>query len=781
MSAERSLLEELIHRRVPQIVGMYIAATWLVIEIGDWVTERFNLPPSITSFVFITMLVLLPALILFAYNHGAPGRDSWSKTEKIFIPLNALVAVGVLFFVSPQLNVEAATQTVQIEDEVGVVQDFVVAREGRHQEILGFFWQNNSGDDSLDWLSYGLPIMLAQDMNSVSPVITVDTPFGSSIAKRELINKQHSTLIDEPLSLQMQIARDRRSGALIVGSFSAAGDVFTLEATVIDAKSGNVIGVHTVSGDNWFAAIDDVSAALLDYLDVEPSPGQSNDPIDQHLTASLDAAEHFINGQVALQIANDYPLGIAEFQSALALDSDFAEANRFLSRAQYLSGDAESAKASLGEALANSYRLSEPAKFELKANRYLYEGNYERGERVLEMWTEVHPNSVDAFQTLAQIAKVRGGDEGLATASASYDRLLELKPTDYGLFREKAAVEQQRGDYIAAARYLSVFLEYVPDSGAAHIQLANIYQAQGDLDSAQEALEDAAILSDDPLNSELGLARLEARRGLYDQAERRMGRQLKDDLPARQRMTLLSAQLELANVMGRMDLAISLIDEIDAVAAEFMPPMLRLVSIQNQKTAMLLLGGDPDAALSLADEIVAQLQPPLDAYISLSYTSIFYEIDDREEFRKRAEASFAARSQLPDFFQSFIEMNAATLSIWDEDFETAEEQLDRAKDILEQSLIQLMQSNLGVAGMQVKLADLYLHARATEKYRAQIEAALKVFPGNPYALLVQAKGQIVNGETGAAQQTLERAIDFWTRADDDYVRLVEAKALLASM
>jgi hypothetical protein len=87
MSAERSLIEELMHRRVPQIVGMYVAMTWLVIEIGDWVTERFSLPPSITSFVFVTMLVLLPALILFSYNHGAPGRDSWTKTEKFFIPL----------------------------------------------------------------------------------------------------------------------------------------------------------------------------------------------------------------------------------------------------------------------------------------------------------------------------------------------------------------------------------------------------------------------------------------------------------------------------------------------------------------------------------------------------------------------------------------------------------------------------------------------------------------------------------------------------------------------
>jgi len=774
-------MQELIYRRVPQIVGMYVAATWLVIEIGDWVTERFSLPPSITSFVFITMLVLLPALILFAYNHGAPGQDKWTKTEKFFIPINIFVAVGILYFVSPELDVEAATQTVQIEDEAGIVQEYIVAREGHHKEVLGFFWKNNTGDTSLDWLSYGAAIMLAHDMNSVSPAITVDTPFGSRMVKRELISKDFSTLKDEPLSLQMQITRDRRSAALIVGSFSVSDGIQTLDTSVIDADSGNVIGAHTVTGDDWFAAIDDISAALLNYLEVKPAPNQSNDPIGQHLTGSLDALKHYINGQVALAIANDYPQGIAEFKSALALDSDFAEANRYLSRAQYLSGDIETAKVSVGDALANSYRLSEPAKFELKANRYLYEGNFERGERVLEMWTEVHPNSVEAYETLARIAKVRGGDEGLATASAAYDRLLELKPTDYGIFRDKAAVEQQRGDYAAAARYLSVFLEHVPDSSGAHIQLANIHQAQGDLDSAQEALEDAAILSDDPLSSELGLARLEARRGRFNQAERRMARQLRDDLPARQRMTVLSAQLELANVMGRMSEALRLIDEVDRVAAEFMPPMLRLVSIQNQKTGMLLMNGNPEAALELADEIVAQLQAPLDAYIGITYTSIFYETNDRQAFQERAEASLAARDQLPDFFQSFIEMNAATLSIWNEDFASAESQLDRANDILSQSMIQLMQSNLGVASMQVKLAELYLQAKATSKYRARIEDALKVFPADPYAKLVYAKGQIADGNLDSARASLESAIEIWSEADASYVRLVEAKELLSSI
>ena len=48
MAETESMLENLRRRRVPQIAGMYIAAMWLVIELGDWVTDRFGLPGHLT-------------------------------------------------------------------------------------------------------------------------------------------------------------------------------------------------------------------------------------------------------------------------------------------------------------------------------------------------------------------------------------------------------------------------------------------------------------------------------------------------------------------------------------------------------------------------------------------------------------------------------------------------------------------------------------------------------------------------------------------------------------
>ena len=134
------------------------------------------MPGNLTSYVFVAMLVMLPGVLLVAYNHGAPGRDQWTRTEKIFVPINALVTAMLLWFMTPLIEVEAATETLAIEDETGAIQQFEVVRRGFHRELIAFYWQNETGNSELDWLSYGLPIMLKHDINRVSPVITAITP-----------------------------------------------------------------------------------------------------------------------------------------------------------------------------------------------------------------------------------------------------------------------------------------------------------------------------------------------------------------------------------------------------------------------------------------------------------------------------------------------------------------------------------------------------------------------------------------------------------------------------
>ncbi|MEJ2257006.1 MAG: hypothetical protein P8X98_08345, partial [Woeseiaceae bacterium] len=457
MTEDRTLFQNLLHRRVPQIAGMYIGAMWLVIELGDWITERFALPGHLTSYVFVAMLVMLPAVLLVAYNHGAPGRDRWTRAERIFVPVNAAVAAALLWFTVPLIDAEAATETLTIEDETGAIKEFDVVRQGHHRELISFFWENDTGDSDLDWLSYGLPIMLVHDINRVSPVVTADTPIDSALLNERLREQGYDRLTGGqrlrgalrltgvPRGLAVELSRDRQSDALILGTFRQDADEKIVSATLIDAASGDELETVTGAADDWMSAIDAVTAAILATWEIAPAENHSDDPVSEHLSSSLDAIRQFVQGQVALQIDGDYPGGIAALNAALEIDPGFAEARAELSVREYLSGNVDAARESAAQALRNRYRLSTGSEFLLKANRYFFDGDYERGERVLEIWTEVEPNSTRALQAKARILQIRGTPESLELALATYDRLLELRPSDHSIYRQKAALEPQRG------------------------------------------------------------------------------------------------------------------------------------------------------------------------------------------------------------------------------------------------------------------------------------------------------------------------------------------------
>ena len=781
MAEAESLFENLRRRRVPQIAGMYIAAMWLVIELGDWVTERFGMHGNLTSFVFVAMLVMLPAVLLVAYNHGAPGRDRWTKTEKVFVPINALLTVALLWFITPMIDVEAATETVTIEDETGAIQEFEVARKGFHREVTAFFWENETGNPELDWLAYGLPVMLVHDINRVSPVVTAETPLESPSLRNRLREQGYDRLKGVPYGLAVELSRDRQVDALVVGGFSEDGNSKVVSVRVIDADSGEVLEEFIGSAGNWMSAIDKITTAVLGTWEVTPTENRSDDPVSEHFSSSLDAVRHFVRATIAINLDGDFPRGVSEIGEALEIDPAFAEARGELSLWQYLSGDLEAARASANQALRNSYRLSTYSEFVLKANRYIYAGDFERGERVLDIWTEVEPNNTRALLYVAQLSRLRGTTESLDKAQAAYDRLLELRPNDASLYKRKAEVEQQRGNYEAAIELLSRYLELVPDSGPAHALLSSLYLAQGDLDAAQAALEDAAILSNDPLSAELGLARLDVRRGLFDAAMARLDALQSGELLPQQSLQLLNVTRNIRVTQGRISDAIALTDEANELARNLIPPANRIVGLEAQRATMLSLLGRFEEALEFADSVAAQLQPPMSLYLNSTYTTIHARADNRDEFQRWARATRDARDQLPEFYNAIMALDQAQIDIWEENFDSAIANVDDASAMFGKSVLQTLLDDLGASEIFVNIARLYLEAGAIDKARDQLEAVLRVNPSYAYGKFMLARVLTAAGDVDNARLFLEEAMSLWSEADEEFLYLQRARELMASL
>ena len=773
-AANSSMLDNLFRRRVPQIVGMYVAATWLIIELGDWVTDRFSLPPTLTSYVFVAMLALLPALIMFAYNHGAPGRDRWTSAEKLFIPTNLILAAGLLYFVSPLLNVEAVEQ-VQVQDETGKTVTYERAKSGFHKDVMGFFWQNKSNDEALDWLSYGLPMMVRHDMNRATPVLSMRTPFGSFLARRELRSKGHASYLDEDFVLQLEIARIQNSHAFLIGAFDETATGKTIEVKMFESSSGELMGEYTAVGSDWLTLVDEISAAMLEYLDIRLTGKQTDDPVSQHFSASLEAIEHFTKGEVAVELYNDFDLGVQEIEKAVAIDSGFAEADANLAVLYYLNGDVQKANAVVPRALSNSHRLSKATEFTIKANQYSFAGNYRNAERVLEVWAEIQPQNTEAHSNLARVALIRGGESGLAKARQAYRRVLELKPYDYGVNRQLARVEQQQGDYDLAIEYMDRFLEHENDNAEAVVQLAGLHQAKGELQQAEEILQKAAILSNNPLESNLGLARLQARQGKYAAAKQLAQQQFHDNMSPQERMQVLSLQMELALATGEIRSAIGYFQEANEAAKAFMPPIVRMLSVENPMISSYVLLGQFDKALTEYQLMESQLQPPMNAYVYFGYTHLYSEMGDEEKFREWAEKTYAVRDTMPELFVTFVEFDQARVAVFDEDYARAVSILEAAEESLQKSLLSFVQDSLASSQIHTQLAYLYTKAKEPQRALDYLDGVLRVYPALAEGHLVSAKAHFDLGDKQAAKASLNQALEIWSDADSDFVRLVDAK------
>ena len=289
-----------------------------------------------------------------------------------------------------------------------------------------------------------------------------------------------------------------------------------------------------------------------------------------------------------------------------------------------------------------------------------------------------------------------------------------------------------------------------------------------------------AILSDDPLESEIALARLEARRGLFEEANDRLVAQLVDGQNDEQRVQILGAQADIALAVGRVDEALVLMVEINEIAKSLMPPMIRLVSLESQLANFLNLLGRTDEALDVADSIMEQVQPPMDLSVHFTYTSIYEVADDREAYRLWANKTEDRRDQMPSIMSPFLEMQAARLALWDGDPERATQHVDRASAELGQSLIQV-RDNLSVSTLVVTLANLYLEAGEIDKSDALLDEIETVFPANAHAKMIRAKARLAEGDGEAARALLQETLSIWANGDAEYIFRAQATELLADL
>ena len=55
-----SLISNLLERRIPQIVGLYLGASWIIIEFVTLLVDRFALSPHLIELSMVVLGALIP-------------------------------------------------------------------------------------------------------------------------------------------------------------------------------------------------------------------------------------------------------------------------------------------------------------------------------------------------------------------------------------------------------------------------------------------------------------------------------------------------------------------------------------------------------------------------------------------------------------------------------------------------------------------------------------------------------------------------------------------------
>ena len=95
---KKLFIKTLLDRRIPQILGSYLVAGTSLILFIEYLIDKYQFPSHYPTLGLFALIGILPSVVILAYFHGAPGKDDWTKVEKVGIPINVLFIAGILFF-----------------------------------------------------------------------------------------------------------------------------------------------------------------------------------------------------------------------------------------------------------------------------------------------------------------------------------------------------------------------------------------------------------------------------------------------------------------------------------------------------------------------------------------------------------------------------------------------------------------------------------------------------------------------------------------------------------
>ena len=429
MSLIKWLIHEVHRRSLWQVMGIYLAGSWGVLQVVDILTQSAGLPDWTPTFAIVLLLIGLPICLATAFvqegisgprrstppsdgEHTDPAappapnlaagtgsldrpstRPPWIKR---FLTWRKALVGGVLAFTL--LGVSVVAYVIMWSAGIGPVGNLVA--QGVFEEggtvVLADFADRAGGAGLADVVTQALRV----DLQS-SPIINVVPParVGAVLARMELAGDLRLTR-----ELAREVAVRDGYSAVLQGQVAGVGRGFVLTASLVTALSGDVLAAFRTtaeSEDDLLAAIDKLSQDIREKAGESLRSIRAGEPLAVVTTGSLYALRSYGRAE-AMAFQGREAEAIPLLEEALELDQEFAMVYRKLAVLLGNSGiDPERAQVAATRAYELRHRLT--ARERGLAEAYYFSTVEIDSDRSMDAYRRVledHPNDPVALNNL---------------------------------------------------------------------------------------------------------------------------------------------------------------------------------------------------------------------------------------------------------------------------------------------------------------------------------------------------------------------------------------------
>jgi tetratricopeptide (TPR) repeat protein/predicted Ser/Thr protein kinase len=762
ITGEASFSQRLVQRRVPLVLGVYVVLAAVIVIALRWSVNHFPISPHLPAFIFAALAALLPVVLVLVYDRGRHA------VSKIGIPIYLIAATGALVGAFEDRYLGAATETVRVTDEAGNIIERALPKGQFRKRFALFYLDNEAGDPSLDWMSYGLSQLLRYELNQDT---YVSYGLGFTHAHREA---GYDKPVGSPLTLKREFANRFHYPRFVVGSFDREGDEFVVDIALYGTETGRPLTERRYRGENVFILIDTMSVQLRRDLEVpEYHISENTDlPVAEMFTSSPEAVMHYVNGVNAIWQDNDYKRAVAELDRAIEIDPAFAMAHWLLYGAHTSLNDGDKAQEAIRLALQHKYRLPESEQFALMNDYYEQqqdaEGMYENARR----WAALHPEAAGAHEALADhYEQVNEFDAAITERKILFD----IDPQRYWELHRIGDLYEKADDDDEALWYYQEYATLHPDKYDSFTTIGSFYRRRGDYDNARDYYKKALLIDPERMATRTELAEIERHTGNFEASLQQCEDSLERARTSSDSTTALWQLVEYHAFRGEAEKALRYqIAALDLMGRTTSP--IQVIIVKLFTLATYVDAGRFDEAIAIARAIedeagVPFIKPMISAGFIITYAcnedpSYLPEV---EKYTDRFEEWMKATRS--ENFQWALEYCKTLVEFWRGNHAAA---LERIKSGLEAIPPDQVDNKVWMLTSAVEIArELEDYAEAHQF----LDQLFELEPFSPEGHLEAARIYHAQGRTQEAIEHLKKALQVWENADPQHPRARRAREL----